>query len=439
MARKPGFIYRPRSLFPVFFIVSIILSFTVSVFAWTDGQVADLVLGPTTFSDNTAGLGQARMNGPRSTAVDPTTGKVFVCDTNNNRVLRFASWDSLSNGQAAEGILGQTLYTTNAASTTQSGFDTPYGIHVDSGGRLWVADRQNHRVLRFDNASTKANGSNANGVLGQADFVSGTANRGGVNPARNTFSDPFAVFVDSDGRLWVADKENHRVLRFDGAASKAHGADADAVLGQADYITGAANRGGAIAAGSLNRPYGLFVDSDGRLWVADNENKRVLRFDDAASKPDGASSNGILGQTLYTTNATAINQSGFMDCGGVTGDSSGTIFVHDTANHRILIFMNAASKANGADADNVLGQGDFFSGTANRGGTTGSSTLDTNVSSRLFFDSAAKVLWMPDNNNNRVLAFKEPTATTTTPTYIYVTEDGGGGGGCFISEATRSR
>ncbi len=37
-------------------------------------------------------------------------------------------------------------------------------------GRLWVADFFNYRLLRFDNAAGKINGGNADGVLGQPDF-----------------------------------------------------------------------------------------------------------------------------------------------------------------------------------------------------------------------------------------------------------------------------
>ena len=43
--------------------------------------------------------------------VDPTTGKVFVADQTNNRVLRFASALVLANGAPAEAVLGQANFT----------------------------------------------------------------------------------------------------------------------------------------------------------------------------------------------------------------------------------------------------------------------------------------------------------------------------------------
>jgi hypothetical protein len=77
----------------------------------------------------------------------------------------------------------------------------------------------------------------------------------------------------------VTDGENHRLLIFDNAAAKGNGATADNVLGQADFTTGTANSGG-ISASTLNNPRGVvFDEAPWRLWVADRQNQRVLRFE----------------------------------------------------------------------------------------------------------------------------------------------------------------
>jgi hypothetical protein len=76
----------------------------------------------------------------------------------------------------------------------------------------------------------------------------------------------------------VADSSNHRVLRFDAAASKANGAAADGVLGQADFTSGSANRGGSVATNTLYGPNDVTVNQTGRLWVTDSGNNRVLAF-----------------------------------------------------------------------------------------------------------------------------------------------------------------
>ena len=167
----------PRKSFPAFLysilcLVLVLASLAVTrpASAWMDDRLACLVLGQIDFtSSDDFPTTQSRMCGPNGVAVD-NDGRVWVADVCNNRVLRFASLAALSNGSAAEGVLGQPDFTSSNAATTQSGMSHPYGVAVDNAGRLWVADLSNNRVLRFDNAAGKANGANADGVLGQLDF-----------------------------------------------------------------------------------------------------------------------------------------------------------------------------------------------------------------------------------------------------------------------------
>lgn len=224
----------------------------------TDGIAASLVLGQADFTSNTPATSQTGMNSPQQIAVDPTTGKVFVADPGNHRVLRFASVAALTNDAAAEAVLGQTNFTSNTPATTQSGMSSPLGVYVDSAGRLWVGDTNNHRVLRFDNASTKANGANADGVLGQINFTSGSS-----ATAQNRMATPFSVFVDSGGRLWVSEYGNSRVLRFDNAAASPNGDNADGVLGQSIFTTNTCVNAPPTATG-MCLPTRIHVDSGGR-------------------------------------------------------------------------------------------------------------------------------------------------------------------------------
>ena len=164
--------------------------------AFINGQDAGLVLGQPNFTSRALPTTASGMNGSFSMTVDPTSGKLFVADARNNRVLRFASGAALANGAAAEGVLGQADFTSSVQATTAGGMNGPTGVAVDSAGRLWVADEYNNRVLRFDGAVAKANGANADGVLGQPDFTSNApaATAGGM-------FFPIGVAVDSTGRL----------------------------------------------------------------------------------------------------------------------------------------------------------------------------------------------------------------------------------------------
>ena len=355
---------------------------------------AKLVLGQSDFTTNTPAISQTGMSSPSGVAVDPTTGKVFVTEQTNNRVLRFASLTSLTNGAAAEAVLGQSDFTSNIAATTQNGMSQAFlGLCVDSAGRLWVTDYRSNRVLRFDNASAKANGANADGVLGQPNFTSATS-----NTTQNGMSSPEGLYVDGAGRLWVADVGNNRVLRFDNAAAKANGANADGVLGQPNFTTRNLN----LTQSGMSSDTEVFVDTASRLWVVDFGNNRVLRFDNAAAKANGANADGVLGQTDFTTGALGTTQNKLSSPEGVSGDGTGRLYVADRNNNRILIFNNAAAKANGANADNVLGQPNFTSNAVNNGGLTARSLYAPN---NLFYDAAADVLWVADWHNQRVLMY----------------------------------
>lgn len=389
----------------------------LALFTPSDGQAATLVLGQPDFTSNTFTTTQTGMHGPTGIAVDPTSGKIFVADCDNNRILRFASAGTVTNGAAAEAVLGQPDFTSNTANTTRNGMSCPDQISIDSTGRLWVADFYNSRVLRFDTAASKANGADADGVLGQPDFT--TSDNGAT---QNGMNFPDGVFADSGGRVWVGDSGNNRVLRFDNAAAKADGANADGVLGQPDFTSGTS----ATTQTGMFIPVGVSVDSSGRLWVVESSNHRVLRFDNAAAKANGASADGVLGQQDFTSNALATTQSGMQYPTGVAMDETGRLYVSEGQfNNRILVFENAATLANGADASNVLGQSDFTTGTPNTGGI---SAATLSYPYQLFYDPAAKVLWVAEYFNHRVLMYG--TLDITSPSTRYVATTGIDFGNC---------
>ena len=192
------------------------------------------------------------------------------------------------------------------------------------------------------------------------------------------------------------------MLRFEAAASKPNGADADGVLGQADFVSNAI----ATTQSGMLAPASVYVDPEGRLWVAERDNHRVMRFDDAAAKADGADADGVLGQAGFTTNTSACDQNRMFYPRGVSGDLEGRLYVADGSNHRVLVFDNAAELPNGANASSLLGQFNFNQCTANTGGVSAASL---NTPSKIFFDTTANVLWVADWNNNRVLMFGDPT------------------------------
>lgn len=129
-------------------------------------------------------------NGPLPAMLD-----LVVADTGNHR-LRGVSQGHVTTlagtGKAgfADGSAGKAM------------FNQPAGVAIDATGRVYVADRQNHRVrvyFKFK-VSTLAG-------TGQAGLTDGPADK-----AR--FNQPTAVTVDVDGVVYVADRGNNAVRRI---------------------------------------------------------------------------------------------------------------------------------------------------------------------------------------------------------------------------------
>lgn len=179
-----------------------------------DGVPADVVLGQPDFTSSDMAITAAGMYFPLSVASDGT--HVVVADADNNRVL---IWNQVptQNGTSADVVLGQSDFTSSDAGATARGLDRPEGVSID-GGRLYVADSGNNRVLIYDSIPT-ANEAAADEVLGQSDFDHVAANdddQDGTPDATasaRTFDEPAAVHADGN-RLFVTDFNNNRVLIF---------------------------------------------------------------------------------------------------------------------------------------------------------------------------------------------------------------------------------
>jgi sugar lactone lactonase YvrE len=379
---------------------------------WTDGQAATLVLG----ADNltTAGGGAAsatRFAGPTDICADAATGKVFVMAYNQHRILRFSSAEAVKNGGAAEAVFGQpdfTSVTSNNGGRSAQSLYYPMTCAIDAAGRLFVADHGNKRVLRFDNAATKPSFALADGVLGQADFtsmVTGTA----ANRLGSSYL--YGIALGPGGALYVSDGNNKRVLRFDNAASKANGAAADGVLGAADLTT--VGSGGVTASTFSTNIYGLTLDAAGNLYVSDAGNRRILRFDNAAAKANGAAADGVLGAPDMTTMGGGSPSSSTMtnNVYGIDVLADGALYAADFSYNRVLIFSDPAHKANGAAADHVLGQSDFTST------SSGLTATGLNSPLGLGYNAPAGYLMIPDYGSHRVVGhFSESLKPNAAPT-----------------------
>ncbi len=199
---------------------------------------------------------------------------LYVCDAGNRRVL---IWDGLPerDGQPADRVLGQDRFDcrdeNGGRDPDAAGMRWPHAA-CRWGDRLCIADAGNHRVMVWERLPER-DGQPADLLLGQRDPAGVHNNGGALQPDGRSLSMPYGLAA-LDGRLWVADTANSRLLAWRGDRLDT-GTAASAVFGQPDFHQRGENRWRAMALDTLCWPYGLQA-GPGCLVVADSGNHRVL-------------------------------------------------------------------------------------------------------------------------------------------------------------------
>lgn len=217
---------------------------------------------------------------------------------------------------------------------------------------------------------------------------------------------------------------------------------ADVILGKPDFSEFTPNE---VVPYKVFNPGGVHVDrsvSPGRAYVWDSGNSRVLGIDlgacYAGTSPCTAAV--VIGQPSGSNHSACNGDSGFQGypnrapasasslCGipedtlsilenksfvSMTSDASGTLYVPDVFNHRLLKYVSPFTTD--TVADEVWGQATFADNTCNRG--LAAPTASTLCFASVFhFGSGAELdaagnLWVADGGNNRVLRFPRNSMT----------------------------
>lgn len=249
----------------------------------------------TTFAGNgTAGFsgdgGQATvamLNRPTGVAVD-AAGRVYIADSNNNRIRRVGT-DGVISTFAGTGGGG---YSEDGGPATAAQLMNPYGVAVAPDGRVYIADDGNNRVRRVANDGTISTvaGSGTPGFSGDG----GPATAASLNHVTG-------VAVDAEGILYIVDYFNQRVRRvaIDGTITTFAGSGTELAVAVGDYIPGPdelvggySGDGGPATSARLNHPNGVAVDSQGNVYIAEHGNARIRRVDPTGVITTFAGGNG---------------------------------------------------------------------------------------------------------------------------------------------------
>jgi len=249
---------------------------------------------------------EAAFRNPVGMAVDPK-GNLYVTDYFNYRIRKVTPSGEVSTfaGSGEPGLVD------GPGSVAQ--FDRPAGAVVDAEGNLYVTDFANHRIRKISpegEVSTLAgSGPTGEGGGGFADGP-GTAAR---------FHYPYGIAIDAKGTLYVVDAGNHRIRKI-------------SPEGEVSTLAGSGEAGFADGDGStaqLRYPYGMAMDAEGNLYVADTANCRIRKV-----TPEGIVStfagSGVQGSADGPGSLAQFNVP--FD---VTLDKDGTLYVVDSYGHRV--------------------------------------------------------------------------------------------------------
>ncbi|CAF4829436.1 unnamed protein product [Rotaria socialis] len=162
--------------------------------------------------------------------------------------------------------------------------------------------------------------------------VAGTGISG--SPETNRLWNPWTIVLDSTNALYIADANNNRIQKW--------------VIGYSMGTTVAGESNGVAGATPyyLNQPYGVYVDTNFNIYVADSANGRVQFFSSGALS--GTTIAGIGG------NGSALNQLN-NNCGLALNENSSTLYIADTNNHRIMSYASGAATGTVAAGGNGAG------------------------------------------------------------------------------------
>lgn len=249
-------------------------SHLIQVFSPTGTFLREVGLAGTRPGELSAGVGALTVG---------ADGTLYVADGGNNRLDRWGPDGTFLGAFTPPSWLGRFHFGAGVGNDAAAGG----GLAV-SGETLYVVDSGNQRVLRFTTSG---------GTPVQI-----------VPPG--LLANPRGIAIHGT-RLLIADDQHHRIV----------------VTDTGGHLLTTIGAGQGAGAGQLNFPYGVAADPQGRVFVADDMNQRIVRY---------SGSPGYKYKARWGAYGTAPGRLAYPR--GVAVDQSGLVYVANTGNDRIDVF-----------------------------------------------------------------------------------------------------
>ena len=192
-----------------------------------------------------------------------------------------------------------------------SDLESPYGIAFDSGGNTYIADADNHVVLKVTPGGTLS-------------VFAGTGTAGAPTPGPATSSDvnyPGAVAVDSADNVYIAATEGHQVLKV------TPGGTLSVFAGTG--TNGAPTPGPALTS-NLSTPFALAIDTSDNLYIADSDNNVIEKVTPGGTLSIVAGTGAAGAPTPGPATSSKLSYPL-----GVAVDAAGNVYIADAGNNRV--------------------------------------------------------------------------------------------------------